>query len=107
MCVDTAQPNFKVNNNDNKSTAQIADSHIAKIENNSGLSLTLVYSSTNMSKSVWTSGFWKPLVHKNMSNFWNFILKILTNNFFKSQKRSFLVVKISLKTLPKKQEIAL
>ena len=37
----------------------------------SGLSLTLVYSSTNMSKSVWTSGFWKPLVHKNMSNFWN------------------------------------
>ena len=33
MCVDTAQPNFKVNNNDNKSTAQIADSHIAKIEN--------------------------------------------------------------------------
>ena len=24
-----------------------------------------------MSKSVWTSGFWKPLVHKNMSNFWN------------------------------------
>ena len=36
-----------------------------------GLSLTLVYSSTNMSKSVWMSGFWKPLVHKNMSNFWN------------------------------------
>ena len=36
-----------------------------------GISLTLVYSSTNMSKSVWTSGFWKPLVHKNMSNFWN------------------------------------
>ena len=56
-----------------------------------GLSLTLVYSSTNMSKSVWTSGFWKPLIHKNMSNFWNHI--------------SFLV-KISLKTLPKKQEIA-
>ena len=24
-----------------------------------------------MSKSVWTSGFWKALVHKNMSNFWN------------------------------------
>ena len=24
-----------------------------------------------MSKSVWTSGFWKPLVHKNMSNFLN------------------------------------
>ena len=57
----------------------------------SGLSLTLVYSSTNMSKSVWASGFWKPLVHKN------FILKILINNFFKSQKRSFLV-KISLKS---------
>ena len=37
----------------------------------SGISLTLVYSSTNMSKSVWTSGFWKPLIHKNMSNFWN------------------------------------
>ena len=37
----------------------------------SGISLTLVYSSTNISKSVWTSGFWKPLVHKNMSNFWN------------------------------------
>ena len=37
----------------------------------SGLSLTLVYSSTNMSKSVWTSGFWKPLIHKNISNFWN------------------------------------
>ena len=36
-----------------------------------GISLTLIYSSTNMSKSVWTSGFWKPLVHKNMSNFWN------------------------------------
>ena len=36
-----------------------------------GISLTLVYSSTNMSKSVWTSGFWKSLVHKNMSNFWN------------------------------------
>ena len=29
------------------------------------------FSSTNMSKSVWMSGFWKPLVHKNMSNFWN------------------------------------
>ena len=37
----------------------------------SGTSLTLVYSSTNMSKSVWTSGFWKPLIYKNMSNFWN------------------------------------
>ena len=35
--------------------------------------------------------------------FYNFILKILINNFFKSQKRSFLVVKISFKTLPKKQ----
>ena len=41
------------------------------IRHYTGLSLTLVYSSTNMSKSVWTSGFWKPLVHKNMSNFWN------------------------------------
>ena len=40
-----------------------------------GLLLTLVYSSTNMSKSVWTSGFWKPLVHKNMSNFWNNIFR--------------------------------
>ena len=30
-----------------------------------------------MSKSVWTSRFWKPLVHKNMSNFWN-------NIFYKS-----------------------
>ena len=69
-----------------------------------GLSLTLVYSSTNMSKSVWTSGFWKALVHKNMSNFWNFILKILII-FSKSQNRSFLV-KISLKTLPKRQKIA-
>ena len=28
-----------------------------------GNSLTLVYSSTNMFKSVWTNGFWKPLVH--------------------------------------------
>ena len=28
-----------------------------------------------MSKSVWTSGFRKPLVHKNMSNFWNNIFK--------------------------------
>ena len=69
--------------------------NFCKFDSNAGLSLTLVYSSTNMSKSVWTSGFWKPLVHKNMSNFWNFILKILINNFFKSQKRSFLVVKIS------------
>ena len=34
-----------------------------------GLSLTLIYLSTNMSKSVWTSGFWKPLIHKNMSIF--------------------------------------
>ena len=40
-----------------------------------GLSLTLVYSSTNMSKLVWTSGIWKPLVHKNMSNFWNNIFR--------------------------------
>ena len=44
--------------------------------------------------------------HIIFKNFKNFILKILINNFFKSQKRSFLVVKISLKTLPKKQEIA-
>ena len=36
-----------------------------------GLSLTLVYSSTNMSKLVWMSGLWKPLVHKNMSDFLN------------------------------------
>ena len=28
----------------------------------------------------------------------DFILKILINNYFKSQKRSFLVVKISLKS---------
>ena len=41
------------------------------LRHQAGISLTLVYSSTNMSKSVWTSGFWKPLVHKNMSNFWN------------------------------------
>ena len=31
-----------------------------------GILLTVIYSSTNMSKSVWTSGFWKPLVHKNI-----------------------------------------
>ena len=47
----------------------------------SGISLTLVYSSTNMSKSVWTSGFWKPLVHKNMSNFWNNIFHKLGLHF--------------------------
>ena len=46
-----------------------------------GISLTLVYSSTNMSKSVWTSGFWKPLVHKNMSNFWNKIFHKLGLHF--------------------------
>ena len=46
-----------------------------------GISLTLVYSSTNMSKSVWTSGFWKPLVHKNMSNFWNNIFHKLGLHF--------------------------
>ena len=44
--------------------------------------------------------------HIIFKNFKNFILKILINNFFKSPKRSFLVVKISLKNLPKKQEIA-
>ena len=48
---------------------------------NPGISLTLVYSSTNMSKSVWTSGFWKPLVHKNMSNFWNNIFHKLGLHF--------------------------
>ena len=53
-----------------------------------GISLTLVYSSTNMSKSVWTSGFWKPLVHKTCQIF------------------GTIYSKISLKTLPKKQEIA-
>ena len=47
----------------------------------SGLSLTLVYSSTNMSKSVWTSGCWKPLIHKNMSNFWNNIFHKLGLRF--------------------------
>ena len=46
-----------------------------------GFRLTLVYSSTNMSKSVWTSGFWKPLVHKNMSNFWNNIFHKLGLHF--------------------------
>ena len=58
-----------------------------------GLSLTLVYSSTNMSKSVWTSGFWKPLVHKNMSNFWNniFCERGFTHmKLVKSQQRSSL-----------------
>ena len=34
-----------------------------------GLSLALVHSSTNMLKSVWTSGLWKPLIHTNMSRF--------------------------------------
>ena len=31
-----------------------------------GILLTLIYSSTNILKSVWTSGFLKPLVHTNM-----------------------------------------
>ena len=42
------------------------------------LSLTLVYSSTNMSKSVWTSGFWKPLVHTNTCQIFG---KIYSINF--------------------------
>ena len=33
----------------------------------SRLLLALVYSSTNMLKSMWASAFWKPLVHTNMS----------------------------------------
>ena len=35
----------------------------------SGLSLALVHSSTNMLKSVCSSDFWKPLIHTNMSKF--------------------------------------
>ena len=47
--------------------------------------------------------FLRNLLEKLKNLFTN---QILINNFSKSQKRSFLVVKISLKTLPKKQEIA-
>ena len=60
-----------------------------------GLSLTLVYSSTNMSKSVWTSGFWKPHVQKNMSNFWNNIFhkfSILKSNFGRQENEKCSVV---------------
>ena len=32
----------------------------------SGISLTIVYWSTNMLKSVWIKGFWKPLVHTSL-----------------------------------------
>ena len=39
-----------------------------------GISLTLLYSSTNMLKSMWTSGFWKPLVHTNMLQLLEYIL---------------------------------
>ena len=35
----------------------------------SRLSLALIHSSTNMLKSVWMSGLWKPLVHTTMSRF--------------------------------------
>ena len=42
---------------------------------NSGLSLALVHSSTNMLKSVWASDFWKPLIHTNMSKFFENTVK--------------------------------
>ena len=60
-----------------------------------GLSLTLVYSSTNMSKLVWMSGFWKPLFHKNMSNFWNNIFhkfSIPKSNFGRHEKEKCCIV---------------
>ena len=60
-----------------------------------GLSLTLIYSSTNMSKSVWTSGFWKPLIHKNMSNFWNNIFhkfSIPKSNFGRQENEKCCIV---------------
>ena len=66
---------------------------------NTGLSLTLVYSSTNMSKSVWTSGFWKPLVHKNMSNFWNNIFhkfSIPKSNFGRQENEEWPMLKTAV-----------
>ena len=59
-----------IRKNSVRSVSHIKDYYIL-FADTAEISLTLVYSSTNMSKSVWTSGFWKPLVHKNMSNFWN------------------------------------
>ena len=59
------------------------------------LSLTLVYLSTNMSKSVWTSGFWKPLVHKHMSNLWNNIFhkfSIPKSNFGRQENEKCCIV---------------
>ena len=60
-----------------------------------GLSLTLVYSSTNMSKSVWMSAFWKPLIHKSMSNFWNNIFhkySIPKSNFGRQENEKCCIV---------------
>ena len=60
-----------------------------------GLSLTLVYSSTHMSKSVWTSGFWKPLIHKNMSKFRNNIFhkfSIPKSNFGRQEYEKYSIV---------------
>ena len=60
-----------------------------------GLSLTLIYSSTNMSKSVWTSGFWEPLIDKNMSNFWNNIFhkfSIPKSNFRRQENEKCCIV---------------
>ena len=63
-----------------------------------GLSLALVHSSTNMLKSVWTSGLWKPLVHINMSRF------LRTKFFFASHDHFPLI--FYLKLLSKSDLIA-
>ena len=56
-----------------------------------------------MSKSVWTSGFWKPLIHKNMSNFWNNIFhkfSIPKSNFGRQEnEKCSLCINTAIKTL--------
>ena len=51
------------------SSTFVADSRIPMLAPSTGLSLALVHSSTNMLKSVWTSGLRKPLVHTNRFRF--------------------------------------
>ena len=57
-----------------------------------------------MSKSVRTSGFWKPLVHKNMSNFWNNIFhkfSIPKSNFGRQENEKYCIV-LAIFSSPKK-----
>ena len=66
--------------------------YIHSIQSTTGISWTLVYSSTNMLKSVRTSGFFKLLVHTNMQQFFGMYLVLIWADSTRIQSLSFISV---------------